>query len=165
MQPPKFQITDRHCCHTQTARLHLDHISRQFETAYRSSSNRVTPPDSTSVNSLFHPCPSGTYNLSSVFSTLLLKKTTVFGQKLLLRFLTMNSLQAWQRKPCCLGKCRSVSPIILMYIFHNTESSKYYAWPQTAVARGLGWLASRLMGLPTAAAPKHMLCFFSSVSK
>ena len=40
-----------------------------------------------------------------------------------------------------------------------TESSKYYAQPQTAVARGLGWLASRLTGLHTAAAPKHSLYF------
>ena len=37
----------------------------------------------------------------------------------------------------------------------GTESSKYYARPQTAVAHGLGWPASHLMGLYTATAPKH----------
>ena len=41
----------------------------------------------------------------------------------------------------------------------NTESSKYYARLQTAVARGLDWPASRLTGHHTAAAPKHSLCF------
>ena len=35
-----------------------------------------------------------TYNLLSVFSTLLLKKATVSGRNLLLHFLTINSLQA-----------------------------------------------------------------------
>ena len=41
----------------------------------------------------------------------------------------------------------------------STDSSKYYERPQTAVARGLGWPASRLTGLHTASAPKHSLCF------
>ena len=40
-----------------------------------------------------------------------------------------------------------------------TESSKYYARLQTAVSRGLGWLACWLTGLHAAAARKHMLCF------
>ena len=39
-----------------------------------------------------------------------------------------------------------------------TESSKYYARQQTAVARGLAWPARRLTGRQTAAAPKHSLC-------
>ena len=47
----------------------------------------------------------------------------------------------------------------------NTESYKYYAWLQMAVARGLGWPSSHLTGHHTAAAPKHSLCFFSSVSE
>ena len=37
---------------------------------------------------LFHPRPSGTYNLSSVSSILLLKKVGMLGQKLLLCFLS-----------------------------------------------------------------------------
>ena len=58
---------------------------------------------------------SGTYNLSSVFSILLLK-ATVAGWKLLAHFLTINFLWAQQRKSCCLGKCHSVSPIIFIII-------------------------------------------------
>ena len=41
----------------------------------------------------------------------------------------------------------------------NTESSKYYARQQTAVVRGLGWLARCLSGRQTAATRKHSLCF------
>ena len=45
-------------------------------------------------------------------------------------------------------------------VWHDcTESSTYYARLQTAVARGLDWPASGLMGRHTAAAPKHSLCF------
>ena len=40
-----------------------------------------------------------------------------------------------------------------------TESSKYYARQQTAVARGPGRPARRLTGRQTAAVPKHSLCF------
>ena len=40
-----------------------------------------------------------------------------------------------------------------------TESSKFYARQQTAVARGLAWPARRLTGRQTAAASKHSLCF------
>ena len=40
----------------------------------------------------------------------------------------------------------------------NTESSKYYARPQTAVTRGLA-------GRQTAAASKHSLCYFSLFSE
>ena len=47
----------------------------------------------------------------------------------------------------------------------NTESFMYYARQQTAVARGLAWPARRFTGRQTAAARKHSLCFFSSVSE
>ena len=40
-----------------------------------------------------------------------------------------------------------------------------YVQLQTAVACGLGLLGGRLPGLHTDAAPKHSLCYFSSVSK
>ena len=40
-----------------------------------------------------------------------------------------------------------------------TESSKYYARQQTAVARGLAWPARCLTGHQTAASSKHSLCF------
>ena len=44
---------------------------------------------------------------------------------------------------------------------YNTESSKYYAWPQTTVARGLYLPTRRLEGRQTAATSKHSLCYFS----
>ena len=47
----------------------------------------------------------------------------------------------------------------------TTQSSKYYARKQTAVARGLAWPARRLTGRQTASASKHSLSFFSSVSE
>ena len=43
----------------------------------------------------------------------------------------------------------------------NTESFKYYARPQMAVARGLDLPTSGLAGRQTAAASKHSLCYFS----
>ena len=51
-----------------------------------SSSNHITPRSQHPLTPLFHPHPHGTYNLLSVFSTLLLKKATVFSLKLLLCF-------------------------------------------------------------------------------
>ena len=48
-------------------------------------------------------------------------------------------------------------------IWNLTESSKYYARLQTAVASGLVWLARRLTGHHTATAPKHSLCFSVTV--
>ena len=77
-----------------------------------------------------HPCPSSTYNLSTVFSILLLKNVTVLVWKLLLCFRTINSLQALQHEPCCLGKYCSLSLIIFII-----NSSLYYilamllCWP------------------------------------
>ena len=50
-------------------------------------------------------------------------------------------------------------------LIHSTESSKYYARRQTAVARSLGLPAGRLTGHHTDAASKHSLCYFSSFSK
>ena len=55
----------------------LDHIRCQFETAYQLI-----------LQSCHTPHPSGTYNLSPVFSILLLKKVTVSGRKLLFCFLS-----------------------------------------------------------------------------
>ena len=46
-----------------------------------------------------------------------------------------------------------------------TESSKYYARPQTAVARGLDLAIRGLAGRQTAAASKHLLCYFSLFSE
>ena len=46
-----------------------------------------------------------------------------------------------------------------------TGLPKYYARIQTAVARGVGLPAGRLAGRHTDAAPKHSLCYFSSVSE
>ena len=48
---------------------------------------------------------------------------------------------------------------------HGTESSKYYARPQTAAARGLGLPTRGLAGHHTDGASKHSLCYFSSFSK
>ena len=45
------------------------------------------------------------------------------------------------------------------------ELPKYYAPLQAAVARGLGLPASWLAERHTDAAPKHSLCYFSSVSE
>ena len=47
---------------------------------------------------------------------------------------------------------------------NSTESSKYYARIQTAVARGLGLPAGRQAGHYTHAASKHSLSYFSSRS-
>ena len=47
----------------------------------------------------------------------------------------------------------------------DTESSKYYARIQTAVARGLGLPGGRLAGHHTDAASKHSLCYFRSFSE
>ena len=44
-----------------------------------------------------------------------------------------------------------------------TELPKCYARVLMAVARGLGLPARRLVGSHTDAAPKHSLCYFSSV--
>ena len=46
-----------------------------------------------------------------------------------------------------------------------TESSKYYARPQMAVARGLDLPTHGLAGRQTATASKHSLCYFSLFSK
>ena len=46
-----------------------------------------------------------------------------------------------------------------------TESSKHYARPQTAVARGLDLPTRGLAGRQTAAASKHSLCYFSLFSE
>ena len=46
----------------------------------------------------------------------------------------------------------------------NTELPKNDAQLQMAVTRGLGLSAGRLAGHHTDAAPKHLLCHFSSVS-
>ena len=51
------------------------------------------------LNPPFHTRASGTYNLSSVFSILLVKNATVLVQKFLLSFLTTNSLRARWHKP------------------------------------------------------------------
>ena len=50
-------------------------------------------------------------------------------------------------------------------VLSYTESSKYYARIQTAVARGLGLPAGRQAGRLTDAASKHSLCYFSSFSE
>ena len=47
---------------------------------------------------------------------------------------------------------------------HFTELPKYYARLQMPVARSLVWLACRQAGPRTDGAPKHSLCYFSSVS-
>ena len=47
----------------------------------------------------------------------------------------------------------------------STESFKYYARPQTAVARGLDLPTSGLAGRQTATASKHSLCYFSLFSE
>ena len=47
----------------------------------------------------------------------------------------------------------------------GTESFKYYARPQTAVARSLDLPTSGLAGRQTAAASKHSLCYFSLFSE
>ena len=47
----------------------------------------------------------------------------------------------------------------------STESSKYYARIQTAVARGLGLPTRRLAGHHSDAASKHSLCYFSLFSE
>ena len=47
----------------------------------------------------------------------------------------------------------------------STESSKYYARIQTAVARGLALPTGRLAGRQTAAASEYSLCYFSLFSE
>ena len=47
----------------------------------------------------------------------------------------------------------------------SIELPNYYTRLQMAVACGLGLLAGQLPGLHTDAAPKHSLCYFSSVSE
>ena len=47
----------------------------------------------------------------------------------------------------------------------STESSKYYARIQTAVARGLGLPAGWLVGHQTDTASEHSLCYFSLFSE
>ena len=54
---------------------------------------------------------------------------------------------------------------VRIWHFLNTESSKYYARIQTAVARGLGLPPGRLAGHHTDAASKLSLCYFSSFSE
>ena len=51
-------------------------------------------------------------------------------------------------------------PLPLVY---STESSKYYARIQTAVARGLGLPTGRLAGRHTDAASKHSLLLFQFI--
>ena len=51
-----------------------------------------------------------------------------------------------------------ISHLKFTFIFY-TELPKYYTRLQTAVIRGLGWPASRLVGHHTDAAPKHSLLF------
>ena len=53
----------------------------------------------------------------------------------------------------------------LSYTKIYTESSKYYAHIQTAVARSLRLPTRRLATRQTAAASKHSLCYFSSFSE
>ena len=50
---------------------------------------------------------------------------------------------------------------IYRMILQTTESSKYNACIQTAVARGLGMPTRRLAGHHSDAASKHSLCYFS----
>ena len=53
---------------------------------------------------------------------------------------------------------------ILHSLTHRyTELPKYYVRLQKVVARSLRWPAGLLAGHHTAAAPKHSLCYFSSV--
>ena len=54
---------------------------------------------------------------------------------------------------------------IVVIIQEDTESSKYYARIQTAVAHGLGLPGGWLAGRHTDAASKHSLCSFSLVSE
>ena len=77
-----------------------------------SSFSHVTPLDSTSH--LFHPHHSSTYNLLSVFPTLLLKKVTVSGQSFSSVSYQLSAGPTTQTS--CLGKCRSVTPIIFIII-------------------------------------------------
>ena len=51
------------------------------------------------------------------------------------------------------------------FILKTTESSKYYARIQTAVAHGLRLPTDRLAGRHTDAASKHSLCYFSLFSE
>ena len=52
-------------------------------------------------------------------------------------------------------------PEFITYVsFINNE-----LYHPVAVARGLGWPAGRLAGRHSEAAPKHSLCYFSSVSE
>ena len=50
----------------------------------------------------------------------------VFSRKLLLRFLTMNSLQAPRCEPCCLGKSCTVPPIIFIIMQPSVKSYFWY---------------------------------------
>ena len=52
-----------------------------------------------------------------------------------------------------------ISHQIIFFFQLSTGLPKYYAWLQTAVARGLGFPASRLAGRHTDAAPKHSVCY------
>ena len=52
---------------------------------------------------------------------------------------------------------------VCMYVY--TELPKYYARLYTGVVRCLGRPTRRLPGRHTDAAPKHSLCYFSSVSE
>ena len=54
---------------------------------------------------------------------------------------------------------------ILYKLQYSTESSKYYARPQTAVTRGHDLPTHGLAAHQTAAASKHPLCYFSLFSE
>ena len=59
----------------------------------------------------------------------------------------------------------------IMYLISNIQSqnkqraSQILQWLQMAVASSIGWPATRLVGRHSDAAPKHSLCYFSSVSE
>ena len=60
---------------------------------------------------------------------------------------------------------KNLRPDSVEHLHIYTESSKYYARMQTAVARGLGLPTFRLAGHHTDAASKHSLCYFSLFSE
>ena len=74
------------------------------------SSNRVRPPDSSSVNpSLFHPRPSGTYNLFNLFYSTA-EEGHIAGPKASLLFPIYLLSAGPTMQTSCLGNCCSVSP-------------------------------------------------------
>ena len=65
--------------------------------------------------------------------------------------------------PVCVSQSEITRSMCICLLQDHTESSKYYAWQQMAVACVLGWPACRLTRRQTAAAPKHSLCFSVTV--